>query len=319
MIAASTTSSFGVNLQKKSHTEDNKRLKLLTFLTGILCMIISAGLDFLALSFLSQLEMGILASFGLIINFIVSQKAFSETVSIAEKIAIVCLGVGITLAIYGSHSDHIHEPNIIIWSTKRCSDGLFIIYISILFFLLLTKLKNNFIPFVMLASIFGSTMLFFAKYISVGLNADDWGDKSIKAVLSTMICAIFHIYFYNKALAIGSASIVMPIHQCFWILGCFFFGFYIFAEELPVDKMNRDCLMLGFYICACGLVIIIKEHALGGAKHSAVATSNYNRISSLENEEDTSEDGDGQQFRQSRRDSAAHEAGQLTESEYGKL
>lgn len=252
VITACTLSSIGVNVQKKSHSIKEITVQYMVFLSGLLCMALSAVFDFTALYFLSQLQIGILGSLGLILNTIISVKGFRERVSPKQIAGLVFIGLGIALATYGAYVKH-SEPDIAMWNTKRTESALLIVFIISNGLFTASFFTASFIPFAALTGLLGATMVFFAKYITVASSTVVDNHQLLKAIALTSQSAIAHVYFYNKALSRGKTSTVVPIHQLFWLLGCLIYGTVAFSENLPVQYFKLVCMIFGCLLCIVGL------------------------------------------------------------------
>ena len=279
VILASTASSVGVNLQKKAQSL-SPSASFIVYMVGILCMVGGASLDFVALYFLSQLQLGILGSSSLIINFIISNRGFREHISVLQMISIACLSIGIPLGAYGSHtpgSVHVIEQ----WNTRRTHFSLIAMHLIITGIVICARKTKHILAYGALTGLFAANLVFFAKYISLSFTSPEkLAPQLFKAIAMASVCAASHLYFYNKALEKGSATSVMPIHQCFWTMGCFYYGIFALSETLPSEYSAKMYMGMGLALCLTGLTLIVINENFIGEGHEEI--KRYRGISAAE-------------------------------------
>jgi hypothetical protein len=242
-------------------------------------MVGGASLDFVALYFLSQLQLGILGSSSLIINFIISNRGFREHISNLQLISIACLSIGIPLGAYGSHtsgSAHVIGQ----WNTRSAHFSLIAMHLVITGLMICAHKTKHILAYGALTGLFAANLVFFAKYVSLSLSSPETlAPQLFKAIGMAAVCAASHLYFYNKALERGSATSVMPIHQCFWTVGCFYYGIFALSETLPSEYTATVYMSMGLVLCLTGLSLIVINENFIGKEHKEI--KRYRGISAV--------------------------------------
>lgn len=273
VIAAASLSSISVNLQKKSHNIENERQQTLVWLSGLVCMLCAGGLDFLALSYLSQLQIGIFGASALIINYFISKNAFKEKLGRELTTAVTLLAVGVPLAAYGTHGDSEDVVTLAMFNTAAANAAVWVMFGLEAVVATACAFSESVLPRAAATGLFGSTQVFYAKYISLVLTTRSAAPQLSKACFMAALAAILHVYFYNLALSKGSAATVMPLHQCCWVLGCFLYSFIAFSEAIPEETAKRVCVALGCSLCAAAMAIIARAES-----KQQQSRQNYNSV-----------------------------------------
>ena len=234
-------------------------------------MLCSGCLDFLALSYLSQLQIGIFGASALIINYFISKNAFKEKLSKEMTTAVALLAVGVPFASYGTHGDSQDVVTLEMFNTASANAALWVMYALQAVLATACAFSESVLPRAAATGLFGSTQVFYAKYISLALTTRQAAPQLSSAFLMGALAVFIHVYFYNLALSKGSAATVMPLHQSSWASGCFLYSFIAFSEAIPDETAKRVCVALGCSLCAAAMAIIAKAESKGRNEYNAVA------------------------------------------------
>jgi uncharacterized membrane protein len=228
-------------------------------------------LDFIALSYLSQLQIGIFGASALIINYFISKNAFNEKLSRELTTAVTLLAVGVPLAAYGTHGDSEDVVTLEMFNTAAASAALWVVYALQAVLATACVFSESVLPRAAATGLFGSSMVFYAKYLSLVLTTRSAAPQLSKACSMAGLSVILHIYFYNLALSKGSAATVMPLHQSCWVIGCFLYSFVAFSEAIPDETAKRVCVALGCSLCAAAMAIVAKTESKPARDYKTVA------------------------------------------------
>jgi uncharacterized membrane protein len=260
-------------LQKKSHALKNERQQTLVWVSGIFCMLCSGGLDFLALSYLSQLQIGIFGASALIINYFISKNAFNEKLGTEMTTAVVLLAIGVPLAAYGTHGDSEDVVTLEMFNSAAAATALWVVYSLQAVLAIACVFSTSMLPRAAATGLLGSSMVFFGKYISLVLTTRADSPQLSRACIMAALAVLLHIYFYNLALSKGTAAAVVPLHQSSWVLGCFLYSFIAFSEAIPEETAKRVCVALGCSLCAAAMAIIARTES-----EQQQSRQNYNSV-----------------------------------------
>lgn len=259
VVFACTLSSFGVNLQKKSHSISNIYVQCVVFLSGVACTICSACFDFIALYFMSQLQLGIVGSLGLILNAVISQKGFREKMNKKQRIGLILIVVGILCGVYGTYTTH-HKASLSAWNTSQARAVICINIVILHALYISTVWSESFVPVGAMTGLFASMMVFFAKYVTTASSSHlEYNEQIFTAILLVLFSGGAHLYFYNVALTRGKASTVVPVHQLFWLLGCLFYGTFALSQSIPNTTYAILSTIVGMLLCGSGIAIYFSD------------------------------------------------------------
>lgn len=279
LLVASISSSVSMNFQKLAQRELNwkdprtRQIKRLTplkssvfkrplFVLAIFLSFAASTLDFLALTWLPPMTVGIFGAVSIIVNLLVSKVILFEQPDSKEMTAIACVICGCILAISSkvTENDGVSPPQLI----ERTSSCLYIVLNWVVFITFSIVLDNCTLTpvihrfgFPFIGGALGAQNVCMGKYIAWAVAK--WIevgrltvrlDVLISVVLLCIASIIVHIIWLNKGLAKHDAYYCIIVYQSTWFLFTTLSGIIVYDNMAQLSVLSQLCFLSG-----CGLAM----------------------------------------------------------------
>lgn len=277
LLTASISSSVSMNFQKLAQHEiyffdPRTRLRMRTeplkspvycrplFLVAICLSFAASTLDFLALTWLPPLTVGIFGAVSIIVNLIVSKIVLFEQPDSKEWVAIACVVAGCLLSILSKISDEndTPPPQLI----ERPTSCVYIVSTWVICELFYVALRQNVLtptlqrfgyPFI--AGALGAQNVCMGKYIAWTVaeavrlgELTSRTDVLIAVVLLCIASVIVHIAWLNEGLAKHDAYYCIIVYQSTWFLFTTLTGIVVYDNMAMLTLTTQLMFFFG-----CGL------------------------------------------------------------------
>lgn len=279
LLVASISSSVSMNFQKLAQRESNwkdprtRQIKRQTplkssvfkrplFILAIFLSFAASTLDFLALTWLPPMTVGIFGAVSIIVNLLVSKVILFEQPDSKEMTAIACVIGGCILAISSkvTENEDISPPQLI----ERTSSCIYIVANWIVFITFSIILENFTLtpvihrfgyPFI--GGALGAQNVCMGKYIAWAVAK--WieagkltvrTDVLICVVLLCIASIIVHIIWLNRGLAKHDAYYCIIVYQSTWFLFTTLSGIIVYDNMAELSMLSQLCFLSG-----CGLAM----------------------------------------------------------------
>lgn len=288
LLVASISSSVSMNFQKLAQHELNwkdprtrriRREKPLfavftrpLFILAIFLSFAASTLDFLALTWLPPMTVGIFGAVSIIVNLLVSKVILFEEPDKKEMTAIACVICGCILAISSkvTVNDELAPPQLI----ERTSSCIYIIANWCVFVLCsvalehltLTPVIHRFgYPFI--GGALGAQNVCMGKYIA--WSVAKWVevgrltvrvDVFLSVVFLCIASIIVHIIWLNKGLAKHDAYYCIIVYQSSWFLFTTISGIVVYDNMAQLSVLSQVCFFSGCLLAMFGVYQISVVH-----------------------------------------------------------
>ena len=289
LFVASISSSVSMNFQKLAQyelhwkdprTRQNRRTKPLKssvftrplFILAIFLSFAASTLDFLALTWLPPMTVGIFGAVSIIVNLLVSKVILFEQPDKKEMTAIACVICGCILAISSkvTENDEIPPPQLL----ERTSSCIYIVANWIVFLLCSVALENLTLTpvihrfgFPFIGGALGAQNVCMGKYIAWAVA--EWieaerltvrADVLISVVSLCIASIIIHIIWLNKGLAKHDAYYCIIVYQSSWFLFTTISGIIVYDNMAQLTILSQLCFISGCILAMFGVFQISLVH-----------------------------------------------------------
>jgi len=284
LLVASISSSVSMNFQKLAQYElqwkdprtrqHKRRTKLKSyvfmrplFVLAIFLSFAASTMDFLALTWLPPMTVGIFGAVSIIVNLLVSKVILFEQPDTKEMSAIACVIIGCILAISSKITGNDEQiPPKLIERTSSCvyiimNWMLFITCSIILEYCTLTPKIHRFgFPFI--SGALGAQNVCMGKYIAWTVaRSTEIGELAVRldvfcsVLLLCIASIIIHIIWLNKGLAKHDAYYCIIVYQSSWFLFTTLSGIVVYDNMATLSVISHLCFFSG---CALAMIGVWK-------------------------------------------------------------
>ena len=289
LLAASISSSVSMNFQKLAQHELNyvdprtrlrKRAQPLQssvfrsplFIIAIFLSFAASTLDFLALTWLPPLTVGIFGAVSIIINLMVSKVILFEQPDSKEWFSISCVILGCILAISSKVSA---EPDTSpVKLLERTSSCVYIVLNWVVWQLCSVALEHMELPHVLqrfgypfIAGALGAQNVCMGKYIAFAVAQwVKYGHLTVRvdvliSVVSLCIASVVvHIIWLNRGLAKHDAYYCIMVYQSTWFLFTTLTGIVVYDNMATLTPFSQFLFILGCLLAMFGVWKVSIDH-----------------------------------------------------------
>jgi len=284
---ASFLSTFGVNLQKYSHQQNDRLPKAqqvpywrqFLWAAGLILIISGSIADFVALAFVAQSLIAPLGSITLIANTMVAPCFLGEVLTRKDIIGTVVTAIGCSVSVaFANHSE----------TSYAFRDLMYFFFnpVYLIFFLVtvgylygankyiekieisedsIAEMKETRVRPFLYASIGGTCGSFsvtFAKAFVELLKATISGQNEFLTpgpyvvIIFLVGFSLMQVHYLNKGLQMFDALFIVPIYQTFWIIGNVFGGIMYYQEYMDFGVVDGLMFPIGILITLGGMAIL---------------------------------------------------------------
>jgi hypothetical protein len=290
LCVASISSSVSMNFQKMAQHETHyydprtrqkpREIQLSTpiiarplFIIALFLSAAASTLDFLALTWLPPITVGVFGSTSIIINLLVTRVILFEQPQPKEWIAIgfVILGCLLSISITPDDNSDFTPPQLI----ERPQSVLYII-LNWMTFIIISQIlehKQNVsklikkVGFPFIGGALGAQNVCMGKYIAYAVSTlHSTGklqcriDVLCAAIALCVASIIIHITWLNKGLAIHDAYYCIIVYQTAWFMFTTLSGIIVYDNMAELDTTSTIIFVVGFLTAAYGVWRISKIH-----------------------------------------------------------
>eukprot|EP00658_Telonema_sp_P-2_P032057 TRINITY_DN23838_c0_g2_i1.p1 TRINITY_DN23838_c0_g2~~TRINITY_DN23838_c0_g2_i1.p1 ORF type:complete len:408 (-),score=79.03 TRINITY_DN23838_c0_g2_i1:368-1591(-) len=301
-VAASFLSTFGINLQKYSHMQNQRLPEVLQkpyyqqflWCSGMCLLGASAICDFVALAFVAQSLIAPLGALSLTANILVAPCFLKEAISREDLVATLVTTVGCIVAVAtANHGSTTYTfPELVTMFTTR--SYLVFFFLSIWFMVgtnkLIQKMElepnwqesgHKWLPMLypMIGGTAGSFSVTFAKAFVELIKATIYGDNEFVSAgpyivtVFLIFFSLLQVHYLNKGLERYPALTVIPVYQTCWILGCAAGGLVYFQEFRGFKVKDVFLFGLGLCITLLGVVLLSNKGSPADNEYDTTAVT----------------------------------------------
>ena len=290
LCIASIASSVSMNFQKMAQHETDyhdprtrlrpRDTKLTTwvacrplFIIAIFLSAAASTLDFLALTWLPPITIGVFGSTSIIINLIVTRVILFEIPHKKEWTAIgmVIAGCMLSISVTPDENSSLTPPQLI----ERPQSMAYILLNWIVFITLsqVLEYQPNIPPvikkigFPFLGGALGAQNVCMGKYIAYAVSTlHSTGtlqcrvDVLVAVVLLCVCSIVVHIAWLNKGLAIHDAYYCIIVYQTAWFMFTTLSGVVVYDNMSQLSGISNVIFIIGFLTAAYGVWLVSKLH-----------------------------------------------------------
>lgn len=282
LLSASISSSVSMNFQKLAQhelhyfdprTRLRKRAQPLKspvycrplFIVAICLSFAASTMDFLALTWLPPLTVGIFGAVSIIVNLLVSKIVLFEQPDSKEWVAIACVVVGCLMAILSKvTSDNDTPPPQLI---ERFSSCAYIVCNWIVCELFYVALNKNMLPpsgqrfgYPFIAGALGAQNVCMGKYIAWSVaEIVRTGELTVRidvliAVVGLCVASIIvHVAWLNQGLAKHDAYYCIIVYQSTWFLFTTLTGIIVYDNMATLTVWTQLVFFMGCFLAMYGV------------------------------------------------------------------
>jgi len=282
LIVASISSSVSMNFQKLAHYEleyidPRTRLQKRAtpvktsiflrplFIIAIFLSFAASTMDFLALTWLPPMTVGIFGAVSIIINLLVSKVILFEHPDSKEWMSIGCVILGCLLAISSNISDNNTEtpPQLI----ERWTSCLYIVANWTILYLCAVALEHIELPkviqrfgFPFIGGALGAQNVCMGKYVAYAV--ENWSitghltvrpDVLVSVVVLLVGSVVVHIIWLNKGLAKHDAYYCIIVYQSSWFLFTTLSGIIVYNNMATMSVFAQVMFFSGCSLAMYGV------------------------------------------------------------------
>jgi len=289
LLAASISSSISMNFQKLAqhelyYTDPRTRLhKRATpiqssvffrplFIVAIFLSFAASVMDFLALTWLPPMTVGVFGAVSIIINLLVSKIVLFEHPDSKEWMSIGCVIMGCILAISSHISDNNADtpPELL----ERWTSCIYIVANWTILQLCAVTLEHATLPkvlqrfgFPFIGGALGAQNVCMGKYVA--FVVDKWSttgqlttrvDVLVAVILLLVASVIVHIVWLNKGLAKHDAYFCIIVYQSSWFLFTTLSGIVVYNNMATMSGLSQFMFFSGCSLAMYGVWEISMIH-----------------------------------------------------------
>eukprot|EP00656_Telonema_subtile_P044524 TRINITY_DN5077_c0_g1_i1.p1 TRINITY_DN5077_c0_g1~~TRINITY_DN5077_c0_g1_i1.p1 ORF type:complete len:397 (+),score=110.90 TRINITY_DN5077_c0_g1_i1:154-1344(+) len=284
-VLASFLSTFGINLQKYSHMQNQRLPQVLQqpyyqqflWCCGMCLLVASAVCDFVALAFVAQSLIAPLGALSLTANILVAPCFVKESISYNDILATGVTTVGCIIAVAAAnHSNTTYTFNELVGFFATVPYlGFFFLTVTGMLCLNqwidkletqpeLAEFKAKHLPvcYPIIAGTSGSFSVTFAKAFVELVKSTIYGKNEFLSpgpyivTVFLVFFSVLQVHYLNKGLQSYPALTVIPVYQTCWILGCAAGGVVYFQEFKGFSFKDGFLFSLGLCITLLGVVLL---------------------------------------------------------------
>lgn len=287
---ASFLSTFGVNLQKYSHQQNDRLPKAqqipywrqFLWFAGLILLISGTIADMVALAFVAQSLIAPLGSITLIANTMVAPCFLGEVLTNKDIIGTVVTAIGCSLSVaFANHSETSYAFRELMYFFFN--PGYLIFFIVAMGYLYgankhiqrietseesIAEMKKTRVRPFLYASIGGTAGAFsvtFAKAFVELIKATIQSHNEFLTpgpyvvIIFLVGFSLMQVHYLNKGLQMFDALFIVPIYQTFWIVGNVFGGIMYYQEYRDFSLTDAIMFPLGISITLGGMGILATQ------------------------------------------------------------
>ena len=259
---------LGMNLQKYAHTvsTDKSLIKRPSWQLGMLCLILSEVLNFVALSMNPASIISPLGSFGVIFSTIFGTLFFHESINFKGVIGILLITTGTVLTVITgpSNSKDLTVAEFQVLVKSKTSIIFYLIIASIIIALFIIG-HSNWLCMVILASHFAGNSIILSKTLAVFVKLSVTKKNQLANLLPYGIlifmlgCIVLQLRFINKAMETQKSYVVNGLYFSLLNIMTILSATVLFGEMISISPLGKLGFSFGIVMVTCGVFFLSQE------------------------------------------------------------